>query len=179
MEYSVPAERGVECFLEVRDLIRTKHRQATWPVEYRTVAADEILISPAQGRATVAISIHEGATLPHAAFFDDAEKIFRRHQGRPHWAKLHSLGRTRAGRALSRVGSFSGRPQATRPRRPILEPASATAVRVVAIKTTCCRAVDQNPIERPMISFMISVVPPKMVCTRLSMKALAIGYSSM
>jgi FAD/FMN-containing dehydrogenase len=93
MEYSVPAERGVECFLEVRDLIRTKHRQATWPVEYRTVAADEILISPAQGRATVAISIHEGAALPHAAFFNDAEKIFRRHHGRPHWAKLHGLGR--------------------------------------------------------------------------------------
>jgi FAD/FMN-containing dehydrogenase len=93
MEYSVPAERGVECFLEVRDLIRTKHPQATWPVEYRTVAADEILISPAQGRATVAISIHEGASHPHAAFFNDAEKIFRRHHGRPHWAKLHNLGR--------------------------------------------------------------------------------------
>lgn len=92
MEYSVPAERGPECFLEVRELIRTKHRQATWPVEYRTVAADDIPISPAQGRATVAISVHEGAALPHAAFFADAEKIFRRHQGRPHWAKLHSLG---------------------------------------------------------------------------------------
>ncbi len=93
MEYSVPAEHGVDCFLEVRDLVRTKHRQATWPIEYRTVAADDILISPAQGRATVAISIHESATLPHEAFFADAEKIFRRHQGRPHWAKLHSLGR--------------------------------------------------------------------------------------
>ena len=31
--------------------------------------------------------------LAHEAFFGDAEKIFRRHQGRPHWAKLHSLGR--------------------------------------------------------------------------------------
>ncbi len=91
MEYSVPAERGVECFLEVRELMRRKHTQVAWPVEYRTVAADEIFISPAQGRATVAISIHQAAELPHAAFFDDAEKIFRRHQGRPHWAKLHSL----------------------------------------------------------------------------------------
>jgi FAD/FMN-containing dehydrogenase len=91
MEYSVPAEHGVECFLEVRELMRRKHTLMAWPVEYRTVAADDILISPAQGRATVAISIHQGAELPHAAFFDDAEKIFRRHQGRPHWAKLHSL----------------------------------------------------------------------------------------
>ena len=91
MEYSVPAERGVECFLEVRELMRRKHTRVVWPVEYRTVAADEILISPAQGRSTVAISIHQAAELPYAAFFDDAERIFRRHHGRPHWAKMHSL----------------------------------------------------------------------------------------
>jgi FAD/FMN-containing dehydrogenase len=91
MEYSVPAERGVECFLEVRELMHRSHTLVAWPVEYRTVAADEIFISPAQGRATVAISIHQGAELPYAAFFDDAEKIFRRHHGRPHWGKLHSL----------------------------------------------------------------------------------------
>jgi FAD/FMN-containing dehydrogenase len=93
MEYSVSAELGLECFLEVRDLMRRRHPLVTWPIEYRTVAADEILISPAYGRATVAISIHQGAELPHAAFFDEAEQIFRRHQGRPHWGKLHSLTR--------------------------------------------------------------------------------------
>jgi FAD/FMN-containing dehydrogenase len=91
MEYSVPADRGVDCFLEVRDLMRRKHTDITWPLEYRTQAADDILISTAQGRPTVAISIHQGAELEHAGFFADAEAIFRRHQGRPHWAKLHSL----------------------------------------------------------------------------------------
>ena len=40
----------------------------------------------------MAISIHQAADLPHEAFFADAEKIFRRHDGRPHWGKLHSLG---------------------------------------------------------------------------------------
>jgi FAD/FMN-containing dehydrogenase len=92
MEFSVPAERGVECFLEVRDLMRRKHTSITWPIEYRTQAADDILISAASGRPTVAISIHQGNKLPHAEFFADAEVIFRRHQGRPHWAKMHSLG---------------------------------------------------------------------------------------
>jgi FAD/FMN-containing dehydrogenase len=92
MEFSVPAERGVECFEEVRDLMRRKHTDVTWPIEYRTQAADEIFLSPASGRPTVAISIHQAATLPHKAFFADAEKIFRRHAGRPHWAKLHTLG---------------------------------------------------------------------------------------
>ena len=93
MEYSIPAERGVECFLEVRALMRRKHTRVAWPVEYRTLRADEFLISPAQGRASVTLSIHQGAGLPYGEFFDDAEKIFRRHQGRPHWAKLHGLGR--------------------------------------------------------------------------------------
>jgi hypothetical protein len=32
---------------------------------------------------------------------------------------------------------------------------------------------------RPMISFMISFVPPKIACTRESTKAFAMGYSSM
>jgi FAD/FMN-containing dehydrogenase len=91
MEYSLPAERGVACFLEIRELMRNKHAQVAWPVEYRTVAADDIFLSPAHGRATVAISIHQAAALPHAEFFADAEKIFRRHEGRPHWGKLHSL----------------------------------------------------------------------------------------
>jgi FAD/FMN-containing dehydrogenase len=91
MEYSLPAGRGTECFLEVRDLMRTRHTHVTWPVEYRTQAADEIPISTAQGRATVAISIHQAAHLPHEAFFADAEKIFLRHEGRPHWGKLHGL----------------------------------------------------------------------------------------
>ncbi|HEX3725073.1 MAG TPA: D-arabinono-1,4-lactone oxidase, partial [Pirellulales bacterium] len=91
MEYSVPATRGVECFLEIRDLMRRKHPDVSWPIEYRTQAADDIFISAAQGRATVALSIHQGADLPCETFFADAEKIFRRHEGRPHWGKMHSL----------------------------------------------------------------------------------------
>ena len=91
MEFSLPAERGVECFRAVRDLMRSRHAGVAWPIEYRTQAADGIFMSPAQGRATVAISIHQAAELEHAAFFADAEMIFRRHQGRPHWGKMHSL----------------------------------------------------------------------------------------
>ncbi len=91
MEYSLPAEQGVDCLLEIRELMRTRHADVQWPVEYRTQAADDIFISAAQGRPTVAISIHQAAALAHEAFFADAEVIFRRHQGRPHWGKMHSL----------------------------------------------------------------------------------------
>jgi L-gulonolactone oxidase len=59
-------------------------------VEYRTLAADDAWLSPAFGRETVTISIHQDARLPFRAFFEDIETIFREHAGRPHWGKVHS-----------------------------------------------------------------------------------------
>jgi len=91
MEYAVPAEAGPDCFRELRDLMRTRHSHITWPVEYRTLAEDDIWLSAAWGRPTVTLSIHQGAALPYQEFFADAEVIFRAYQGRPHWGKLHNL----------------------------------------------------------------------------------------
>lgn len=67
-----------------------KHRDITWDVEYRTLAADDIYLSPASGRDAVAISLHQSHDLSYHAFFADAEAIFRNHSGRPHWAKIHT-----------------------------------------------------------------------------------------
>jgi FAD/FMN-containing dehydrogenase len=61
-----------------------------WPVEYRTVAADDAWLSPHQGRASVTISIHQDARLPFRELFLDLEPILRAHGGRPHWGKFHS-----------------------------------------------------------------------------------------
>jgi len=91
MEYAVPEETGLACFAAIRKLMRERHPHITWPVEYRSVAADELDFSPNYGRATIAISIHQAAELDHRPFFADAEPIFRTHGGRPHWGKLHSL----------------------------------------------------------------------------------------
>jgi FAD/FMN-containing dehydrogenase len=91
MEYSVPAERGPACFRAIRHLTQSRHSYVAWPIEYRTVAADDIDLSTAHGRETVALSIHQGVGLEYREFFADAEKIFRAHEGRPHWAKMHSL----------------------------------------------------------------------------------------
>ena len=61
MEYAVPAEHGVACFLELRERMRRRHPDVVWPVEYRTLAADEIPLSPAYGRETVTLSLHQGS----------------------------------------------------------------------------------------------------------------------
>jgi FAD/FMN-containing dehydrogenase len=91
MEYAVPEEAGPACVREIRALMRTRHPDVIWPIEYRTLRADDVPLSPAYGRPTVTISIHQAADLPREAFFADAEAIFRNHHGRPHWGKLHSL----------------------------------------------------------------------------------------
>jgi FAD/FMN-containing dehydrogenase len=91
MEYAVPAEEGVTCFLAVRECMRRRHPEVAWPVELRTLAADDVPLSPAQGRETVTLSVHQGAELPYQALFADCEAIFRSFRGRPHWGKLHGL----------------------------------------------------------------------------------------
>jgi FAD-linked oxidoreductase len=90
MEFAVPAANGPDCLCELRQLMRTRHRDVAWPIEYRTLAADDLWLSPAYGRETVTISIHQAAELPYQDFFADAEAICRNHDGRPHWGKIHT-----------------------------------------------------------------------------------------
>jgi FAD/FMN-containing dehydrogenase len=89
-EFAIPYQNGPDCVREIRELMRTKHREVAWPIEYRTLGADDIDLGPAHGRETVTISIHQAAELPYLEFFKDAEAIFRNHRGRPHWGKWHS-----------------------------------------------------------------------------------------
>jgi FAD/FMN-containing dehydrogenase len=90
MEFSVPEGAGPDCLREIRGLMRTRHPEVAWPLEYRTLAADEIPLSAAYRRATVTISVHQDASLPYADFFADVEAVFRNHRGRPHWGKHHT-----------------------------------------------------------------------------------------
>jgi FAD/FMN-containing dehydrogenase len=90
MEYALPAEAGIDCFRELRSLMRTRHPSVLWPLEFRSVAADDIPLSPAHGRETVTLSVHQGNELPYQAFFADAEAVLRNHRGRPHWGKWHT-----------------------------------------------------------------------------------------
>ncbi len=89
MEYSVPAEAGEACFRELRDVMRSEFPKWGWPVEYRTLAADDAMISSASGRETVTISVHQDAARPYEPYFRAAENVFRRYEGRPHWGKIH------------------------------------------------------------------------------------------
>jgi FAD/FMN-containing dehydrogenase len=92
MEYALPAEAGPDCFLATRKIIREKFRKTVaWRVLYRTIDADDYLISPCYGRKTVTISLHQNAGFPFMEFFRTIEPVFRDFGGRPHWGKKHTL----------------------------------------------------------------------------------------
>lgn len=90
IEFAVSEDRGPDCFQEIRELMLQKHTEIEWPIEYRTLGADSLYLSPAFGRDTVTISAHQASDLPCEAFFADVEAIFRKHGGRPHWGKIHT-----------------------------------------------------------------------------------------
>ena len=90
MEFSIPAESGLECIREVRDVIR-RHDGVRWPIEYRTVKGDDIPLSPHFGRDSVTISVHQSYRREHEPYFRDCEAVFRNFGGRPHWGKIHYM----------------------------------------------------------------------------------------
>ena len=109
MEYALPAEAGPACFAALRERVRTRHPELQWPIEYRTVAADDAWLSPAHGRATVTLSVHQDAQLPFRELFADLEGILQGHGGRPHWGKWHTLGGDALRRLHPRFEDFAAR----------------------------------------------------------------------
>jgi len=122
-EYAVPADRGPDCFRAVRERVLRRWRHIVgWRVLYRTVAPDGAWLSPAHGRDTVTISLHQNASLPWREFFDDVEPIFREHGGRPHWAKKHTLTASSLAPMYPRWSDFARVRQAMDPQGTFLTP---------------------------------------------------------
>lgn len=107
MEYSVPEASGLACFAALAERLRARHPEVSWPLEIRTVAADDAWLSPAHGRATHAISVHQDGRRAHEDVFADLEPIFWEHGGRPHWGKWHRCDAARLAAVYPRFGDFA------------------------------------------------------------------------
>ncbi|MEG9861341.1 MAG: D-arabinono-1,4-lactone oxidase [Parvularculales bacterium] len=106
MEYAVPAAAGPECVREVGEVMKRSGHNFMFPIEYRTIAADNIWLSPFYKRDSVSISIHQYARDPWRELFAEAEAVFRRYEGRPHWGKLHTLTAKKAANLYPRWEDF-------------------------------------------------------------------------
>jgi len=91
MEYELPRANGWPALREVIAWIRKNRLPVAFPFEFRLVAADDIWMSPFKGREGASISMHQYHKMKWRDIFVEAEKIFRAHDGRPHWAKRHTL----------------------------------------------------------------------------------------
>jgi len=96
IEYAVPYEKGAEAVQEVVELIRKKKLSTCFPIEFRTVAADDIWLSPFYGRDSAVISIQQYAKMDSRPLFSACEAILKSYGGRPHWGKMHTLTRDEA-----------------------------------------------------------------------------------
>jgi L-gulono-1,4-lactone dehydrogenase len=90
MEYALPRERGAEALRRVVDLVRERRIPVLFPIEFRLVAGDDALLSPAHERATAYVAVHQFEGMEWRSYFEAAEAIMRELGGRPHWGKRHS-----------------------------------------------------------------------------------------
>jgi FAD/FMN-containing dehydrogenase len=93
MEYAVPLARGADCIREIVAEIRHRKINTGFPLEFRTVAEDDIWLSPFYRRESATIAVHQYYKVDTSRLFDACEAIFRRYEGRPHWGKRHTRSR--------------------------------------------------------------------------------------
>ncbi len=91
MEYEMPRANGWPALREAIAWIKKHKLPVTFPFEFRTIAADDIWLSPMSAGPCLSISVHQYAKMPWRDFFAGVEPILRAHGGRPHWAKRHTL----------------------------------------------------------------------------------------
>jgi FAD-linked oxidoreductase len=90
MEYAVPFERGPDTIRKIAGEIRKRRINTGFPIEYRSVAPDDVWLSPFYQRKSATIAVHQYFRVNTSRLFDMCESIFRSVGGRPHWGKRHT-----------------------------------------------------------------------------------------
>jgi len=89
MEYSLPRERTTEAVRRVMELIPREGFAVPFPIEVRTVAADDALLSTAAGRDSGFVAVHMFGGMAWEPYFRAVEAVMDELGGRPHWGKRH------------------------------------------------------------------------------------------
>ena len=93
MEFSVPLGNGPDAVRALRAEIDKRGWLIPFPFELRSTAADEVALSTATGRESMYIAVHLPKAMNPAEYFPHFEAILREAGGRPHWGKMHTMGR--------------------------------------------------------------------------------------
>lgn len=89
MEYALPREHTPEAVRRVMRMIEERGFAVPFPIEVRTVASDDALLSTAAGRDSGFIAVHMYRGMEWRPYFEAVEEIMSGLDGRPHWGKRH------------------------------------------------------------------------------------------
>jgi L-gulonolactone oxidase len=89
MEYSLPRAATPEAVRRVLEMIERERFAVPFPIEVRTVASDDALISTASGRDCGFVAVHMFEGMEWRPYFEAVAAIMDELDGRPHWGKRH------------------------------------------------------------------------------------------
>ncbi|EZH65141.1 FAD-binding oxidoreductase [Bacillaceae bacterium JMAK1] len=90
MEYAVPLEKLPQILAHIRTALHTSNYNVHFPIEVRTVKADQLWLSPSYERSSAYIAFHMYSGTEFRPYFKAMEAIMDTFNGRPHWGKLHT-----------------------------------------------------------------------------------------
>jgi L-gulono-1,4-lactone dehydrogenase len=89
MELALPRDAAIGFVREVLALVERERFPVNFPLEIRTVAGDDALLSTAHGRDSCYVAVHNFVGLPVDDYFAAVWELAQRHEPRPHWGKRH------------------------------------------------------------------------------------------
>ncbi len=89
MEYALPREHGPEAVRRVVEWVRRRRYPVFFPIEVRVGAAEDAFLSPAHGRDSAYVAVHQYRGMEWRPYFEAVEEIMDSYGGRPHWGKRH------------------------------------------------------------------------------------------
>jgi FAD/FMN-containing dehydrogenase len=108
LEYMVPFDRGKDAFLALRELVLAKYPDNKYPIEIRSIAADNAYLSPFYARDSISVSICGHKYLDYRGFLADVATTLDPFDPRPHWGKIHYMDRQRLQQAFPQYDRFTG-----------------------------------------------------------------------
>jgi FAD/FMN-containing dehydrogenase len=95
LEYFVPLELGPDALSAMRDLMLRSLPDSIYPLEVRTVGADDAYLSPNYGTATTVISVSGKPGADYWSYLRSVDALLSEFSARVHWGKLHFLSEER------------------------------------------------------------------------------------
>ncbi len=91
LEYFVALERAPEALQAMRKLMLASLPDSIYPLEVRTVGADDAFLSPQHGTDTVVISVSGTPGTDYWGYLRSVDALLADFDARVHWGKLHFL----------------------------------------------------------------------------------------